>query len=100
MEKPHDKYLELSVRILEKACQINYLERLGSSPLLDADETSKAFDDYIDYLEIGDLIDYEFVENTVAPTSVIHNNVENMSKVIIGLPIQYRRITVLGVLNH
>jgi len=100
MQKPHDKYLQLAVRILERANELNYLGRLSSSPLLNAEETSKAFDDYIDYLDIGDLIDYEFVENTVAPTSVIHNNLENQSKVIIGLPIQYRKVSVQGVLNH
>jgi hypothetical protein len=36
----------------------------------------------------------------VAPTSVIHNNSEGVSKVIVGLPIQYRQVTVTGVLNH
>lgn len=30
------------------------------------------------------------MEHTVAPTSVIHNNNDGVSKVVIGLPIQYR----------
>ncbi len=40
------------------------------------------------------------MENTVAPTSVIHNNSEGISRVIIGKPIQYRKVSVMGVLNH
>ena len=46
------------------------------------------------------MIGYEFMEHTVAPTSVIHNNNEGMSRVVIGLPIQYRECTIIGVLNH
>ena len=43
---------------------------------------------------------YEFVENTIAPTSVIHNNSDGMSRVMISLPIRYRTNTIEGVLNH
>jgi len=30
----------------------------------------------------------------------VHNNVEAMSTVVIGLPIRYTRFTIEGVLNH
>lgn len=100
MEKPHDKYMSLAVRILDKANKISYTDRLNTSPLMSMEETCRAFDNYIEYLQIDDMINYEFVENTVAPTSVIHNNSEGVSRVVVGLPIQYREVTVMGVLNH
>ena len=42
----------------------------------------------------------EFAENTISTTSVIHNNVENSSTVIIGLPLRYTKNTIEGVMNH
>lgn len=68
--------------------------------MLSVAETSKQFDEYIKHLEIENLIVYEFMEHTVAPTSVIHNNNDGLSKVVVGLPIQYRENTIRGVLNH
>ncbi len=43
---------------------------------------------------------YEFAENTISTTSVVHNNVDAISTVVIGLPIRYTRNTIEGVMNH
>ena len=40
------------------------------------------------------------MENTIAPTSIVHNNQDGLSRVLIGLPINYRKTTIEGVLNH
>jgi hypothetical protein len=95
--RPHDKYLEIAIKILERKRECREQSRGG---VLTVEETVDEFDRYISMLDIGALIRYEFAEHTVAPTSVKHNNLECMSRVIIGLPIHYSRDTIRGVLNH
>jgi len=68
--------------------------------ILSLEETEQYFTDYIGKLNVSELISYEFQENTVAPTSVVHNPIDGKSKVIIGLPINYRINRIEGVLNH
>jgi hypothetical protein len=45
-------------------------------------------------------LNFEFAENTISTTSVVHNNVEAVSTVVVGLPIRYTKYTIEGVLNH
>lgn len=47
-----------------------------------------------DYMEIS------FSSTTIARTSVIHNNENGKSELIIGLPISYRFKNIEGVFNH
>jgi hypothetical protein len=85
--------------IKEFGSEKNYSEIEGG-PLLSKEEVEECFKKYIDELNVKDLITFEFETNTVAPTSVIHSSQDNTSKVnniiftkkvIIGLPITYRR---------
>ena len=104
IQKPHTKYLDLAIKILDSVnqtygCDTNYYELDGGS-IITQEETQNFFKRYIEDLEIQELISFEFSENTVAPTSCIHNNSEGSSKVIIGLPIVYRKNNIIGVLNH
>lgn len=46
------------------------------------------------------MLTYEFAENTISTTSVVHNNVDSVSTVVIGLPIRYTKNTIEGVMNH
>lgn len=39
------------------------------------EETAKYFEEYIKRLEISEYLNYEFAENTISNTSVVHNNV-------------------------
>ena len=64
------------------------------------ESVEECFNTYIDNFNVKDLITFEFATNTVAPTSVIHSNCDNTSRVIIGLPIQYREERIIGVLDH
>jgi putative aminopeptidase FrvX len=64
------------------------------------EETAKYFEEYIKRLEISEYLNYEFAENTISNTSVVHNNVEALSTVVVGLPIRYTKFTIEGVLNH
>lgn len=73
---------------------------LTDSNVLTKEETSLAFDSYIQHLGIESSLTYEFIENTISTTSVVHNNVDGMSRVLIGLPIRYRVTTIEGVMNH
>ena len=67
---------------------------------MNVEQVTGYFDNYIKNLDAINLLTYEFVENTIAPTSVIHNNSDGMSRVMISLPIKYRQHTIEGVLNH
>lgn len=93
-------YLETALAILEKSLEINMPEKLKQARTLTQMEVSMKFNNYIGNLDFQNAITYEFAENTIAPTSVIHNNQDSMSKVIIGLPIKYRENTIEGVMNH
>ena len=46
------------------------------------------------------MLNLSFEENTISTTSVVHNNVDGTSTVVIGLPIRYTQHTVEGVMNH
>lgn len=99
-DEPDSEYLKLAMAILEKSLEVNMCKLLTNSETLTKEQVSYNFDEYIKRLDIGNLLTYQFVENTIAPTSVVHNNQDGMSKVMIGLPIKYRVDTIEGVLNH
>ena len=99
-ESPDESYMGLAMNILEKSMEQGIWKMLTESDILTKEETSTYFDQYINNLGISDLLTYEFVENTIAPTSVVHNNQEGMSRVLIGVPINYRKKTIEGVMNH
>ncbi|CAD8186550.1 unnamed protein product [Paramecium octaurelia] len=103
-EQPHRKYEEIALKIIDQCIKefgsdLKYAEQEGGK-LLSIEETEHFFNDYIHKLGVQDLISYEFQDHTVAPTSVVHNPTDGKSKVIIGLPINYRINRIEGVLNH
>ena len=66
--------------------------------MLTKEETEKYYLDYLNDLEILDLIYINFGEHYVSPTSIVHGS--GKSRVNIQLPIQYREGRMLGVLHH
>ena len=78
--------------------ETEYLATEGK--ILDQEETEQYFNDYLERLEIQDLITLHFVPNKVAPTSVTHDTKTGKSKINVGLPIEYREGRILGVLHH
>ena len=46
------------------------------------------------------MLNFTFSENTISTTSVVHNNVDGTSSIVIGLPIRYTQQIVEGVMNH
>ncbi|KRX01415.1 hypothetical protein PPERSA_01318 [Pseudocohnilembus persalinus] len=101
---PHTKLMNLAVKIMSAVLadyktEEEYNIQEGGR-LITQEETHQAFEKYIKELEIQDLISFEFSENTISPTTCVHNNVEGLSKVVIGLPIRYRLNRISGVLNH
>jgi hypothetical protein len=99
-DSPHGDYLPLALRILEKGAEINYWKIVREGNTLTVDETAQEFKDYINRLGIAEVLTYEFAENTISTTSVVHNNVDSVSTVVIGLPIRYTKNTIEGVMNH
>eukprot|EP01016_Furgasonia_blochmanni_P056002 TRINITY_DN945_c0_g1_i4.p1 TRINITY_DN945_c0_g1~~TRINITY_DN945_c0_g1_i4.p1 ORF type:complete len:697 (+),score=142.21 TRINITY_DN945_c0_g1_i4:965-3055(+) len=101
--KPHKKLLRLSIKIME-ACikEFGYdgvfSEELGG-PLVSREETESEFAKYIKDLELTDELLVVFSENTIAPTSVVHDP-QGKSRVVIGLPILYREKRIKGVMHH
>jgi putative aminopeptidase FrvX len=93
-DNPHGDYLGLAMRILEKGAEIKYWLLMKEGEILSMEETARRFEEYISRLGISDLLTYEFAENTISNTSVVHNNVEAVSTVVIGLPIRYTRYTI------
>jgi hypothetical protein len=101
--KPHAKYLKIAKLILSKCIDEYgtddaYLERTGGR-MLSKDETTQYFEHYIKELGFEECLSLVFSENTVAPTSVVHDP-SGKSRVIISLPITYREHRIRGVLNH
>ncbi|CAD8101119.1 unnamed protein product [Paramecium sonneborni] len=102
--KPNRKFEEIALKIINQCIKefgsdLKYAEQEGGK-LLSIEQTEYFFNDYIHKLGVQNLISYEFQDHTVAPTSVIHNPTNGKSKVIIGLPINYRINRIEGVLNH
>lgn len=84
---PHKKHVDVALNILlscikEYGSEENYSEVEGGR-LLTKEETEEYFNRYIEQMGVKDLITFEFANHTVAPTSVIHSNVDNSSRVII-----------------
>lgn len=103
-QKPHTKYFDLAKKILDQVLSVygseNEWNLKDGGEKLTQEETATFFQNYIANLGMSDQVTFEFAENTVASTSCVHSNTEGLSKVIIGLPIQYRRNRIMGVLNH
>ena len=75
--KPHKRFLTLAIKILDDCVNEMgkdgvYSEKQGGK-ILTIEETSKYFDNYIKQLELQDFLTYIFSDNTIAPTSVIHD---------------------------
>ena len=68
--------------------------------IMTKENITQQFEEYVYTMGVADKVVIEFNENTVAPTSVIHNNIENISRLIIALPISHRINRFKGVLNH
>eukprot|EP00826_Nyctotherus_ovalis_P042100 TRINITY_DN4297_c0_g2_i1.p1 TRINITY_DN4297_c0_g2~~TRINITY_DN4297_c0_g2_i1.p1 ORF type:complete len:507 (-),score=120.35 TRINITY_DN4297_c0_g2_i1:51-1571(-) len=103
-KNPKSDLLQLAVRIMEKllsdyGSESRFLEKTGGS-LLSLEETKDLFTDYICSLGLEENISLAFTENTVSPTTILHNGNKGKSKIIIGLPIEYRRNRIQGVLDH
>jgi len=82
---PHQKYTNLALGII-KSCLNEFRSEPAFSeqeggPLMTQEEVKTCFRQYIDELNVRELISFEFTANTVAPTSVIHSNSDNTSRV-------------------
>lgn len=101
--RPDGTLLSLAVKILDSFIEFygtesNFLESMGE--LLTQSQTADAFHSYISALQLEDYISFVFSSNTVTATSITHYTKIGKSVVTIGLPIEYRRDQVEGVLNH
>ena len=73
--------------------------KLTEGELLTKEDTKQIFTEYIRSLGLENNINLAFVENTVSPTAITHDS-KGKSTIIIGLPIEYRRNRIQGVLDH
>jgi len=101
--KPEGNLLPLAVKILDNfiaefGSESNYLSQLGD--MLDIAETTQIFEKYIAELGLQDKIKICFSSNTVSPTFITHDPKNLTSTVTIGLPIEYRKKYIQGVLDH
>mmetsp|Transcript_10298 Transcript_10298/g.10282 ORF Transcript_10298/g.10282 Transcript_10298/m.10282 type:complete len:142 (-) Transcript_10298:454-879(-) len=78
--------------------ETEYLTTEGE--ILTQEETEQYFMEYLEELEIQDQLVLSFQRNKVAPTSVTHDPKGGKSRINIGLPIEYRRGRIMGVLHH
>ncbi len=103
-QKPDETLLPLAVRVIEAFLQLytsetRHLEDHGGE-VLTVEETRTAFQRYIDELKLTELIQIRFAHNTVSPTAITHDPRTGVSTVTVGLPVEYRRNKIGGVLNH
>ncbi len=84
--------------IKEYGTESRYLEETGGD-LLTREETQTTFAAYIRSLGLEHHINLAFAENTVSPTSITHDQ-KGRSTITIGLPIEYRKKRIQGVLDH
>ncbi len=103
-QKPSQTLLPLAIQIIEAflaryTTETRHLERDGGD-ILTLEETRLAFQQYIDDLGLTQLIQLRFASNTVSPTTITHDPRTGISTVTVGLPIEYRRRKIRGVLNH
>ncbi len=100
--RPNGALLPLAEKVLTAfiaryGSETRYLEEFGGD-VLSLEETKSVFQRYIDVLGLGSYIALRFSHNTVSPTSIAHS--EKNSVITIGLPIEYRRNRIAGVLDH
>jgi len=103
-QKPKGNLLGLAVNIIESflknyISESKFLEDYGGN-LMTKEETTEIFQSYIDNLGLSHHITIQFSYNTVSPTSIIHDPKNSQSVIVIGLPIDYRKNRIKGVLNH
>ena len=82
----------------EYGCESRYLDETGGN-ILTKEETQEIFSSYIKSLGLENNINLAFSENTISPTAITHDN-KGKSTVIIGLPVEYRKNRIQGVLDH
>jgi hypothetical protein len=97
-------YLLIAIKILNEFISIhhdeeNYLQKEGGR-VITKEETEKAFIAYFKELDILDQVELCFEENKVSPTTISHDPVRQISKVTVGLPIEYRERRIQSVLAH
>jgi len=102
-KQPNDEYMMIAKNILESflkyyQSETEYLTTEGE--ILTQEETEQYFMEYLEELEIQDQLVLSFQRNKVAPTSVTHDPKGGKSRINIGLPIEYRRGRIMGVLHH
>ncbi|KRW99693.1 hypothetical protein PPERSA_03494 [Pseudocohnilembus persalinus] len=102
IQKPHTKYLQLAQKILDTVVEkygsdIKFFETQGQ--ILSKEETQQYYNNYIEKLGFKDKIKVVFQEHCVSTTTCSHNQ-DGTAKIIIGLPISYRKGRITGVMNH
>ncbi len=95
--------LPVAIKIVEKLLadygnESKHLEEIGG-PVLTLEETEDVFSAYVRSLGLENYIAITFAENTVSPTTILHDS-KGKSTVVIGLPIEYRKNRIQGVLDH
>eukprot|EP00826_Nyctotherus_ovalis_P001378 TRINITY_DN10209_c0_g2_i1.p1 TRINITY_DN10209_c0_g2~~TRINITY_DN10209_c0_g2_i1.p1 ORF type:complete len:429 (-),score=81.28 TRINITY_DN10209_c0_g2_i1:275-1561(-) len=103
-KKPDGSVLPLAVKIIEAflttyGSESKFLSTDGGE-VLSLSETKQVFQNYIDGLELGQYLKLDFSYNTVSPTTISHIPKSNQSIITIGLPVEYRKNRIEGVLNH
>lgn len=103
-KKPAGNFLSLAVKIIEAflktyKSESAFLETDGGE-MVSQEETTEIFQKYIDELKLTDLVKLNYSYNTVSPTTISHDFKTGQSFITIGLPVEYRRNRIMGVLNH
>ena len=50
-------------------------------------------------MDIKNLISYRFTHKTISPTTIVHKP-KGRAEIVVALPIQYRKGSILGLLHH
>ncbi len=101
---PAGNLLPLATKIIEAfmkyyGSESQYLEKDGGD-VLTLSETKVLFQKYIDDLALTELVTLDYSYNAVSPTTISHDMKTGKSVITLGLPIEYRRNRIVGVLNH
>jgi hypothetical protein len=50
-------------------------------------------------MDVKNLISYRFTHKTISPTTIVHKS-KGKSEIVVGLPLKYRKKTIICLLNH
>ena len=98
-----DDLLKVATKILKAwighfKTETSFLQSEGE--VLTREQTEDIISEYLEDLEVQNMIIINFTKNWVAPTSIVHDTKKKKTRMNIRLPVEYRTDRMKTVLNH